>query len=73
MFCLFQGQVVPDLGLAGVFIEALDYDDYVDNCHCGCFAATQAIGDAVQQRGKNLNLTQCYSFGKTIGERFQQP
>jgi len=65
----FQGKIANDKLLGGVFIEAVDYDDYIDNCSCGCFAATYTIADVVQNRRENTTYTSCLSFGKTPLER----
>jgi len=59
----FQGRVIFDLKLSGVFIQSIDCDDFLGHCDCGPFPATRAIYDGLSGSPQNTTLTGCTTFG----------
>lgn len=62
LFFSFQGKVVYDNKLPGVFIEAIDCDDFGGNCQCGFFSVSRAILDGMNGSPPNNMTTGCKTF-----------
>lgn len=59
--------------MPGVFIEAIDCDDYGCSCQCGCFPAAQAIFEGISGSPPDEMINGCQNFARLPRDHNPEP